>query len=597
VELDLSSAKGRVPVELMGRSLFPPVGALPYQLTLSGHGFYSFRLASDVEPPAWHEERQMPLDLPVLVLLEAGWHALSERPEAAGSVRKLLWRRTRQRLERQVIPRFMRAQPWFLDRDASVLNLRFSQLQTWSADTGSWLMATVAVSLAGGRTHHYALPLALAWEGAGADLEPLLPGTLAKVRLRDRMGVLFDASWDDQFLRAVVAGMERGGTLPFGQGSLEFASTGAHPGLAGPAEAATVTRNLSANGQLRVNFDDRLWLKGYRWLLEGTHPELELSRFLTETALFTRIPQLAGTMEYVDPRGQRSTLAILERYMENQGDAWSYTLNYLERFLESIRATPEPPEAHHTAYLGLMHRLGQRTAEFHRGLALPDEAGAFGTELASAADLAGWVARTRLGMEAMFELLARELPQLPGPTQAVGGSLLAARPRLFGRILRIGQMRMGAMKTRYHGDYQLDQVWLTGNDFLIANYGGEPGLSWAERRQKHTPLRDVAGMLLSLSEAGDAALELGGGPAEVRAALAGQVEDWGRLARRAFYRSYRRAMSGHPSCPAAPAATEALVVLSLTELAAARATSALAGHAATVGTPMRLLVQLARRGR
>ncbi len=38
VELDLSLFKGRVPVELMGRSKFPPVGQLPYLLTLTATG-------------------------------------------------------------------------------------------------------------------------------------------------------------------------------------------------------------------------------------------------------------------------------------------------------------------------------------------------------------------------------------------------------------------------------------------------------------------------------------------------------------------------------------------------------------------------------
>ncbi len=55
VELDLSPFKRRVPVELMGRSKFPPIGQLPYLLTLSGHGFYAFDLATDVEAPVWHE--------------------------------------------------------------------------------------------------------------------------------------------------------------------------------------------------------------------------------------------------------------------------------------------------------------------------------------------------------------------------------------------------------------------------------------------------------------------------------------------------------------------------------------------------------------
>jgi maltose alpha-D-glucosyltransferase/alpha-amylase len=46
VELDLSAYKGRVPVEVFGRSQFPPVGDLPYLLTLAPRGFYWFQLTA-----------------------------------------------------------------------------------------------------------------------------------------------------------------------------------------------------------------------------------------------------------------------------------------------------------------------------------------------------------------------------------------------------------------------------------------------------------------------------------------------------------------------------------------------------------------------
>ena len=46
VELDLSQFAGRVPVELNAGTLFPPIGELPYLLTLPPYGFYWFHLAT-----------------------------------------------------------------------------------------------------------------------------------------------------------------------------------------------------------------------------------------------------------------------------------------------------------------------------------------------------------------------------------------------------------------------------------------------------------------------------------------------------------------------------------------------------------------------
>jgi maltose alpha-D-glucosyltransferase/alpha-amylase len=487
-----------------------------------------------------------------------------------------------------------------VDRDAVVEKFEFGDIREWSTEGGSWLLATIVVTLSSGEMHRYAIPLALAWEDEGeARVNALLHAMLAKVRRRARMGALFDAVWDDRFCCALVSAMEQGARIEFGTGKMEFHVTSAFAGFACPVGAATVVRTVSERGRLLVNLDDRLVLKGYRQLLAGEHPELELSRFLTETAKFIHMPQLAGTAEYSDAEGHRSTLAILERYAENQGNAWAYTLDYLERFLDECRASAErPPDARHTAYVDLMKTLGRRTAEFHQALALPDETGAFGGEPITADDIGEWVNGVRVRLESTFELLEAELPQLPDSAQRIGNELLAVRPTLYRRIMRAAVVRLDCMKTRYHGDYHLGQVWLASNDFLIANYGGEPGRPWAERRRKHTPLRDVAGMMLSIADAGAAALDhVAGDSADAIAALGGHVEEWEALARRAFFRGYRRAMAKHASHPSEAAAAEAMIALFMAEKGLSAVGGELALRTNTVGNAMRRLIRVAQRKR
>jgi maltose alpha-D-glucosyltransferase / alpha-amylase len=44
VELDLRRYKGRIPIEMFGKNLFPRIGNLPYLLTMGPYQFYWFRL-------------------------------------------------------------------------------------------------------------------------------------------------------------------------------------------------------------------------------------------------------------------------------------------------------------------------------------------------------------------------------------------------------------------------------------------------------------------------------------------------------------------------------------------------------------------------
>src|SRR5204863_5179423 len=62
------------------------------------------------------------------------------------------------------------------------------------------------------------------------------------------------------------------------------------------------------------------------------------------------------------------------------------------------------------------------------------------------------------------------------------------------------------LRIRVHGDYHLGQVLRTEEDFAILDFEGEPARSIADRRQKQSALKDVAGMVRSYSYAAYAQL-------------------------------------------------------------------------------------------
>ena len=116
-------------------------------------------------------------------------------------------------------------------------------------------------------------------------------------------------------------------------------------------------------------------VKLFRRLEPGINPEIEVGRFLTEMAGFANMPPLLGTVELVDGDA-RSAVAVVHRFIENQGDAWSVTSAYLDRYVEEQRlltgeAADESDEQ--ATYLLRMRQVGRRVAEMQIALASRDD--------------------------------------------------------------------------------------------------------------------------------------------------------------------------------------------------------------------------------
>ncbi len=82
--------------------------------------------------------------------------------------------------------------------------------------------------------------------------------------------------------------------------------------------------------------DNDYVVKIYRKLESGINPEIEIGRFLTEVAGFANTPALLGSVELVEG-DEHSAIAIVHAFVENQGDAWTVTSAYLDRFVEEQR--------------------------------------------------------------------------------------------------------------------------------------------------------------------------------------------------------------------------------------------------------------------
>jgi maltose alpha-D-glucosyltransferase/alpha-amylase len=344
------------------------------------------------------------------------------------------------------------------------------------------------------------------------------------------------------FCRSVVAAMAGRKEIPMTQGKLHFRPTASFARLAGKNYGKLpVARPRGSSSNTVVVIGERLMLKGYRRLRTGANPELEMGVYLTEVAHFPNCAPLAGALEYIANDGETRLLAMLQGYVANQGDGWTYSLEYLQRHLEQYRTTPvgDPVPANvHEAYLTMIQVLAVRTAELHKALAQPVRDSAFSPQPLTRADIDIYRQRALDEARNALGMLASNLQEVPMADRDRAGAVLAQREQVLARIEALSTLEPQGLKTRIHGDYHLGQVLVTRNDFVIIDFEGEPGHSLEQRSAKHSQLRDVAGMLRSFSYVQHSALRKVA-HADVEAArLAPLARAWEMEAREAFLSAY-----------------------------------------------------------
>jgi maltose alpha-D-glucosyltransferase/alpha-amylase len=313
-------------------------------------------------------------------------------------------------------------------------------------------------------------------------------------------------------------------------------------------------------------------LKLFRRLETGTNPDLEIGHFLTEATDFAHIPGVAGALEY-HPTGapEAVTLAILQGFVPNQGDAWRYTLESLANYFEQVVSQSEEGAQEVTlpqtplldlaqqdipasvpkivgSYLESAQLLGRRTAELHLALASGSNVPDFAPE--SFTQLYQHLLHQRMGSltKHVMQLLRPRLPKLPEAARAEAQQVLEAETTLLKRFQPFVEQNITALRTRIHGDYHLGQVLYTGQDFMIIDFEGEPARTLEERRLKRSPWQDVAGMLRSFHYAAYAALfkrlEDGTVSAEEKTRLEAWARFWHLWVSVAFLKTYLTVTKG-----------------------------------------------------
>jgi maltokinase len=411
---------------------------------------------------------------------------------------------------------WLEQQRWYASKSRHVTSITVAESAVLY-DEPLLMLVLLEAGFASGVHELYQVPLCVRPGERGGDTEPIVS---------DSGWSVYDALAEPEQAARLLSRIDEDRDLDTDEGYLRFrraADRAAHPGSVNGRLVGAEQSNTS------LVFDDKVVLKVFRRLEAGINPELEMLRFLTARE-FPNIASLYGWYEY-DGRSFATTLGVAQAFVPGAADGW-------ELALDRLASDPD----------WLIERLGELgtvTGQLHSVLGSDDADPAFSPEEPSEEAMSLLTATIDEDIEQVFLRLPidRMLAPIAGHGEDVR-ELLSVRTKLG----------VGGRMIRTHGDYHLGQTLRTDGGWVVIDFEGEPARPLSERRQKRSPLRDVASMLRSFAYAGSALQILRGQPAPA---------EFEPRAREVFLRSYLAAVDSRLLPPGETAIENLLFVYEL----------------------------------
>lgn len=365
-------------------------------------------------------------------------------------------------LDEEELRDWVQQQRWYASKARSVTGIDIVESIPLREDP-LLLLALVQTRFATGTHELYQLPLAIAAPGE-------VPGGHEIAHTDD--WVVYDALAEPEQAHELLRRIAAADEIESEEGHFSF-----HPYEGSPNLAETSNVRLMGVEQSNSSlvFDDMTVLKVFRKLEPGVNPELEVLRFLT----YRGYPNIAPLHGWYDYEGQAfaATLGVAQAFLPDATDGW-------ELALEEIVTGPD-------TFLERIGTLGTATAQLHNTLASDASDPAFAPEEPSQEALSLLTATVDEDIERIFLRLPADDERLA----PINGRGQDVRERLASRA----QIGIAGRVIRTHGDYHLGQTLYTPRGWVIIDFEGEPARPLPERRQKRSPLRDVAGMMRSFA--------------------------------------------------------------------------------------------------
>ena len=453
------------------------------------------------------------------------------------------------------LPAFLQAQRWFRGKAQALRSARLQRLIPIGRGDLRFRLALVSVDYIDAVAELYLIPLAFAERTRVSRTAPVI--AVFQPAGSPSEQVLYDAARVPELISTLLELMRRDRECLADGGMLTGARTPEFSDAEPLGQLSLAVLPIAAeqsNSSARIG--DRFIFKLYRAIQDGRNPEVEVGLFLSGRTAKAPAAALAGHLEFSAAGRGPATLAVVHRWIPSQGDAWTMTLDHLRGYFERARALLEkgvdlrvqPPAEFIGSvgpYLERARLLGVRTAQLHEILGSDRSDPAFAPEPFDQLYIESLCRSMRSDRAEVFELLRRRRGVLTPALRTLADAVLDRAADIDGRYGALLGRKFGGRRIRIHGDYHLGQTLWTGSDFVMIDFEGEPLLAFPDRRTKHSPLRDVAGMLRSFDYAANAGLRAAAdASSELHGGFTAAARLWRSWACAAFLAAYRGELAG-----------------------------------------------------
>ncbi len=501
-EVDLMKYQDAVPVELFSRNRFPRVSEATYHFTLAPYAYQWFLLEKNREYSdeflGDHQES---------VFTIAKWSQLTSKSAKAALEKNL--------------EAYLATCRWFGGKSRTIRSISISDVHELPITDGAATLLILEISYNEGLDEYYQLPVSFIPDGPSTFFRSKFQqSVIFPITVSGEQGFLYDAMYSEPYRSYLFSLMAKPRKKEETTG-LVGRSVASVKHYYKENKKTVASRILSAEqSNTSAIYDKQYFFKIYRKLERMVNPDVEVTRYLSETAEFEHIPKYAGELVLRGGKVSDYMLGMMLELVENQGDAWEYMNDAIDRYYERVSLGQEEQRA--PALKGSLMKpvaydkipdilqsliggapaerarlLGLRTAEMHIALAAHPEVKDFEPEAFSLHYQRSLYSSLQTLVRTTYQTLDRSIKRLPDPFMPLAEQVQGMKKDVLQRFKSIYAHKIDALKIRTHGDYHLGQVLFTGRDFVILDFEGEPARSYSERRLKRSPLRDVAGMLRS----------------------------------------------------------------------------------------------------